>query len=58
VLRPWKQLRKAHADGSGKLRLRVPPEIHGKALVKAQAPGKSQDQWATEALERAVDAEG
>lgn len=41
---------------SGKLLLRVPPEIHSKALIKAQASGKSLNQWATEALERAVEA--
>ena len=33
---------------SGKLLLRVPPEIHGRALVAAQAAGKSLNQWATE----------
>jgi predicted HicB family RNase H-like nuclease len=43
---------------SGKLLLRVPPEIHSKALIKAQATGKSLNQWATEALERAVQADG
>jgi predicted HicB family RNase H-like nuclease len=43
---------------SGKLLLRVPPEVHSRALVKAQASGKSLNQWATEALERAVEAEG
>lgn len=43
---------------SGKLLLRVPPEIHSKALIKAQATGKSLNQWATEALERAVRADG
>lgn len=43
---------------SGKLLLRVPPEIHSKALIKAQASGKSLNQWATEALERAVETEG
>jgi predicted HicB family RNase H-like nuclease len=43
---------------SGKLLLRVPPEVHGKALVAAQASGKSLNQWATELLERAVLAEG
>ena len=43
---------------SGKVLLRVPPEIHSKALIKAQASGKSLNQWATEALERAVEAEG
>jgi predicted HicB family RNase H-like nuclease len=39
---------------SGKLLLRVPPEVHSKALVAAQATGKSLNQWATEALQRAV----
>lgn len=43
---------------SGKLLIRVPPEIHSKALVKAQAMGKSLNQWATEALERAVAVDG
>jgi predicted HicB family RNase H-like nuclease len=42
---------------SGKLLLRVPPEIHSRAMVAAQAKGKSLNQWATEALQRAV-AEG
>jgi predicted HicB family RNase H-like nuclease len=40
---------------SGKLLLRVPPEIHGRALVAAQAAGKSLNQWATEVLEHAVE---
>ena len=39
---------------SGKLLLRVPPEVHGKALVAAQAAGKSLNQWAAEVLARAV----
>ena len=39
---------------SGKLMLRVPPEIHGAALVAAQAAGKSLNQWATEVLEVAA----
>ena len=43
---------------SGKLLLRVPPEVHGKALVVAQAAGKSLNQWATEVLQRAVKAGG
>lgn len=43
---------------SGRLLLRVPPEVHSRALVKAQAMGKSLNQWATEALEQAVWAEG
>lgn len=39
---------------SGKLMLRVPPEIHGSALVAAQAAGKSLNQWATEVLREAA----
>ena len=39
---------------SGKLLLRVPPEVHGRALVAAQASGKSLNQWATEVLQRAA----
>ena len=40
---------------SGKLLLRVPPEIHSRAIIAAKARGKSLNQWATEALQRAVD---
>ena len=49
-----------HPDkpASGKLLLRVPPEIHGRALVAAQAAGKSLNQWATEVLEEAVQPTG
>ena len=43
---------------SGKLLLRVTPEIHSQALIKAQATGKSLNQWATEALEQAVQVNG
>ena len=39
---------------SGKLMLRVPPEVHGAALVAAQAAGKSLNLWATEVLEEAA----
>ena len=38
---------------SGKLMLRVPAEVHGAALVAAQAAGKSLNQWASEVLEEA-----
>lgn len=41
---------------SGKILLRVPPEVHGAALVAAQASGKSLNQWATEALQEAAQA--
>lgn len=54
-------LSECEADGvtpekpaSGKLLLRVPPEVHGKALVAAQLAGKSLNQWATELLQGAV----
>jgi predicted HicB family RNase H-like nuclease len=43
---------------SGKLLLRVPPEVHGRALVAAQAAGKSLNQWATEALQHAAQTSG
>lgn len=33
-----------------------PPEVHGAALVAAQAAGKSLNQWATEVLEEATHA--
>jgi predicted HicB family RNase H-like nuclease len=38
---------------SGKILLRVPPEVHGAARVAAQASGKSLNQWATEVLQEA-----
>lgn len=41
---------------SGKILLRVPPEIHAAALIKAQAVGKSLNQWAIEALSREISA--
>ena len=37
---------------SGKLMLRVPPEIHAAVASAAQLSGKSINQWATEALDR------
>jgi len=39
---------------SGKLMLRVPPEVHSAALVAARAAGKSLNQWATEVLDEAT----
>ena len=48
---------KAEKSASGKLMLRVPPEVHGKALIAAQAAGKSLNQWATELLQGAVHAQ-
>jgi predicted HicB family RNase H-like nuclease len=49
---------KPEKPASGKLMLRVPPEIHGAALVAAQASGKSLNQWATEVLQSATHARG
>lgn len=49
---------KPEKAASGKLLLRVPPDVHGKALVVAQAAGKSLNQWATEVLRRAVQTGG
>ncbi len=40
--------RKPEKPASGKLMLRIPPEIHAKALVMARASGKSLNQWASE----------
>ena len=39
---------------NGKLLLRVPPELHAAALIKAQAAGKSLNQWATEIIGEAI----
>lgn len=39
---------------SGRLMLRVPPEVHGAALVAAQASGKRLNQWASEVLAEAA----
>jgi predicted HicB family RNase H-like nuclease len=45
---------KPEKPASGKLMLRVPPEVHGAALVAAQAAGKSLNQWATEVIQEAA----
>jgi predicted HicB family RNase H-like nuclease len=39
---------------SGKLMLRVAPEIHARALTVAKASGKSLNQWAAEVLDKAT----
>jgi predicted HicB family RNase H-like nuclease len=39
---------------SGKLMLRVPPEVHGAALVAAKVKGMSLNQWASHALREAA----
>jgi predicted HicB family RNase H-like nuclease len=39
---------------SGKLMLRVPPEVHARAAMMAQAHGLSINQWATDVLAHAL----
>lgn len=39
---------------SGKLMLRVPPELHARVSTAAQASGKSLNQWAIDALDHAA----
>lgn len=39
---------------SGKLMLRIPPEVHSAALTVAQAAGTSLNQWAAHALMQAA----
>ncbi len=42
---------------SGKILLRVPPELHAAALRSAELSGRSLNQWATDALRRAMQSE-
>ena len=39
---------------SGKLRLRIPPDIHVAIAKAAEASGKSLDQWVTDTFSRVV----
>jgi predicted HicB family RNase H-like nuclease len=39
---------------SGKLLLRLPPEVHGKAIIAAHSNGKSVNQWVTDVLTKAI----
>ena len=39
---------------SGKLLLRLAPELHGQAILAATAAGKSLNQWVAEVLHREV----
>ncbi|MBC3346875.1 type II toxin-antitoxin system HicB family antitoxin [Pseudomonas sp. SWRI196] len=41
---------------SGKVMLRIRPEVHAAATIAAQAAGKSLNQWADEVFERAAHA--
>lgn len=49
-----KLARPAQKPASGRLMLRVPPEVHAAALVAAQVNGQSLNQWATQVLQRAA----
>ncbi|MCO6442264.1 MAG: type II toxin-antitoxin system HicB family antitoxin [Nitrococcus mobilis] len=40
---------------SGNLFVRLAPELHAKAAMRAEAEGLSLNQWAAQALERALD---
>ncbi len=46
--------RKPLKAASGKMMLRVSPEIHAKALAMAKTSGKSLNQWAEEVLGKAA----
>jgi predicted HicB family RNase H-like nuclease len=46
--------RKPFKAASGKLMLRVSPEVHAKALATAKLAGKSLNQWAEEVLDKAA----
>ena len=39
---------------SGKLMLRIPPNLHARAAISAQLAGKSMNQWIADVLERKV----
>lgn len=39
---------------SGRVLLRIPPEVHTAASIAAQASGKSLNQWAADAIARAA----
>ncbi|WP_330927077.1 type II toxin-antitoxin system HicB family antitoxin [Candidatus Sororendozoicomonas aggregata] len=46
--------RPAQKPCSGKLLLRVPPEVHAAVMVAAEVNGKSINQWATDILSHAA----
>jgi predicted HicB family RNase H-like nuclease len=45
--------RKPHKSYSGRLLLRLPPEVHAHAAMMAEAQGKSLNEWAAEVLSQA-----
>lgn len=46
--------RNPQKPASGKLMLRIRPEVHAAVAIAAAASGKSINQWADEALDRAA----
>jgi len=46
--------RAAQKPYSGKMMLRVPPELHARAAMLAEASGKSLNAWVAEILEQAT----
>ncbi|MBA4389906.1 MAG: toxin-antitoxin system HicB family antitoxin [Syntrophus sp. (in: bacteria)] len=46
--------RKPLKPASGKLMLRISPEIHARALTAAKTSGRSLNQWAAEVLDNAA----
>ena len=46
--------RPAQKPYSGKLMLRVPPEVHAAVAAAAEVNGKSINQWASEVLDKAT----
>jgi len=47
--------RKPFKASSGKLMLRIPPEIHARVITMAKASGKSLNQWAADVLNKAAE---
>lgn len=46
--------RRPEKPASGKIMLRVSPEVHAASAIAAQAAGMSLNQWAAEALEQHI----
>ncbi len=46
--------RKPLKTASGKLMLRISPEVHARALATAKTAGKSLNQWAEEVINKAA----
>ena len=49
-----KEGRSPEKPASGKLLLRLPPELHAAASVVAESAGKSLNQWVVDALEKVM----